>query len=80
MAYYKYDEEQTEYITKTIKKYPFLYKHRYLQEKEDAYDDWVKYEMWMSAKKGAFYEVMLERDGKGISLCDDVIGLINEYL
>ena len=78
--FYKYEEEQTKHIAKTIKKYPFLYKDGDIQDKEEAYADWVKHEMWMSAKKGAFYETMLERDRKGISLCDDVIGLINEYL
>ena len=80
LAYLKYEEDTTKHRTKIIKQYPFLYKNEDLQEKEEAYADWVKHEMWMSVKKDAFYETMLERDGKGISLCDDVIGLINEYL
>jgi hypothetical protein len=80
LLFIKWEEDVAEYTAKNIKKYPFLYKDGELQEKRHAYADWVLYEMWMSAKKDAFYETMLERDGKGISLCDDVIGLINEYL
>ena len=75
------------------KEYPYLfeleeeYNHgsrwfgRYQQRNiRDAWTRFKMHKMYMSDKMGAFYETMLERDSKGISLCDDVIGLINQYL
>ena len=47
-------------------------KKRWLWEEQNKYD--------MMAKKWEFQQAMISRDYKAITLCDDVIGLINEYL
>jgi hypothetical protein len=73
-------------------KFPMFYKFIHSKYQGDIWIEYVdkkypqkwlwneqnKYEMM--AKKWEFQQAMISRDYKAITLCDDVIGLINEYL
>jgi hypothetical protein len=48
--------------------------------KEDKFFYWKLKKMDEIEKRVAFYDAMLSRDYKAVTLCDDVIGLIYEYL
>jgi len=73
------------YSDKKKKECPYLYSKGgyYLKHKIMAYEDWIKYEIWNSAKKENFYEAMLKRDevlGMANSLPDEIVGEIFSFL
>jgi hypothetical protein len=81
----KYDDllsVLTSYGNQSAKKYPYLFgdNNQTIKEKNRAYDDWIRYEVWKSAKMENFYEAMISRDYKAVTLNDDVVREIFEYL
>jgi hypothetical protein len=69
---------------KRMKECPFMYQkvddYIFFRDLEDGYIRWIRYEVWKSAKMENFYEAMISRDYKAVTLNDDVVREIFEYL